>query len=66
MLLCRYYVLFSLLALTNEVADCGVNPGLNADTDRNADRWVCCRRTGCAASSGSYQIAGKAATIDGD
>jgi hypothetical protein len=64
--LCRYCVLFSLLTLANDVVDCGVHPGLNADTDRNADRWVRCRCTGCAASSGSYQVASKAATTDRD
>jgi hypothetical protein len=37
--LCRYCVLLSLLTLTNDVVDCGVHPGLDADTNRNADRW---------------------------
>jgi hypothetical protein len=60
--LCRYCVLLSLLTLTNDVVDCGVHPGLDADTNGNANCRIRARRSGCATGRCGHQITSEAAT----
>ena len=60
--LCRDCVLLSLLTLTNDVADCGIQPRLNADPNGNANCRIRARRSRCATGRCGDQIASEAAT----
>ena len=60
--LCRYCVLLSLLTLTNDVADRGIYPRLDPDTNGNANCRIPARRSRCATGRCGDQITSEPAT----